>query len=213
MRYQGLFARGSSPLVAPGTYTAQAYRTEGDSTVAIGNNVELELESIISPTLPTPDRNQVIKQLKEMGDVANQAQLLNRKLADRLEDVNRLISLIKNHPKGTAKLLSQAQSLRKKLESYDRTLNGDDLLDGRWTMTKPGVNQRLNQAIYNAASGTSGPTKTALEQFKIGKQQFEKLEPKLKRLLERDFQSLETAIDLAEVPRVEVELDSGEGED
>ena len=122
MRYQGLFARGSSPLVAPGTYTAQAYRTEGDSTVAVGNKIELELESIISPTLPIPDRNQVIKQLKQMGGVANQAQLLNRKLSDRLDDVNRLISRVRNHPKGTAKLLSQAQALRQKLESYDRSL-------------------------------------------------------------------------------------------
>ena len=80
-------------------------------------------------------------------------------------------------------------------------------------MTKPGVNQRINNAIYSAASGTSGPTKTALEQFKIGKQQFEKLEPKLKRLLERDFRSLQNAIDVAEIPRIEIELDSGEDED
>lgn len=213
MRYQGLFARGSSPLVAPGTYTAQAFRTEGDSTVSTGNKVQLELESIISPTLPVPDRKQVIKQLQQMGDVANQAQLLNRKLSDRLEDVGRLIDRVKTHPKGNAKLLSDAQALRKTLESYDRMLNGDELIDERWAMTKPGVNQRLNQAIYSAASGTYGPTKTALEQFKIGKQQFEKLEPKLKRVLDRDFQALQKAIDIAEIPRIEIELDSGEDED
>ena len=91
MRYQGLFSRGSSPMVAPGTYSAQAFRSEGDETVAIGNRIDLELESIISPTLPMKNRKDVIKQLKQMGLVANEAQLLNRRLADWLSDVERLI--------------------------------------------------------------------------------------------------------------------------
>jgi len=213
MRYQGLFSRGSSPLVAPGTYTAQAYRSEGDSTEAIGNRIEFELESIISPTLPIPDRNDIIKQLKQMGIVANKAQLLNRQLSDRLDEVNALIERIKGHPKGTAKLLNQAQNLRQQLESFDRMLNGDELPDKRWAMTRPGISQRINSAIYSAASGTYGPTKTAMEQFNIGKIQFQKLEPALKKLLTREFVSLQTAVDTAQIPRVEIELDSGEEED
>ena len=213
MRYQGLFSRGSSPMVAPGTYSAQAFRSEGDEAVAIGNRIDLELESIISPTLPMKNRKDVIKQLKQMGLVANEAQLLNRRLADRLSDVERLIDRIKDHPRGTAKLLSQAQKLRQQLESFDRLLNGDELPDERWAMTKPGINQRINTAIYSAASGTHGPTETALEQFKIGKQQFEKLAPKVRKILDREFKSLQTAIDTAQIPRIEIELDSGEGED
>ena len=213
MRYQGLFSRGSSPIVAPGTYSAQAYRSEGDSTVAIGNKVEFELESIVSPTLPIGDRNDVIKQLKQMGGVANRAQLMNRRLSDRLSDVSSLISRIKDHPRGTAKLLDQAQKLQSELETFNRMLNGDELADGRWAMTKPGISRRISNAIYSAASGTYGPTKTALEQFKIGKRQFEKMEPKLKKLLDQQFKSLQTAIDTAQIPRIEIELDSGEDED
>ena len=106
----------------------QAFRSEGDETVAIGNRIDLELESIISPTLPMKNRKDVIKQLKQMGLVANEAQLLNRRLADRLSDVERLIDRIKDHPQGTAKLLSQAQKLRQQLESFDRLLNGDEQL-------------------------------------------------------------------------------------
>ena len=213
MRYQGLFSRGSSPLVPPGKYSVQAYRSEGDTTLAIGNKIELVLESIISPTMPIPDRNEVIKQLKLMGQVANKSQLLSRQLSDRLSEVQSLVSRIKNHPRGTAKLLSQAQMLRQQLESFDRMLNGDELADERWAMTKPGINQRISSSIYSAASGTYGPTKTALEQFKIGKQQFEKLKPKLEKLLDREFKSLQTAIDIAQIPRIEIELDSGQDED
>ncbi|MEE2937276.1 MAG: glycosyl hydrolase [Planctomycetota bacterium] len=213
MRYQGLFSRGSSPIVAPGTYSAQAYRSEGGSTVAVGNRIEFELESIISPTLAIRDRDEVIKQLKQMGVVANRAQLLNRLLSERLDVLSSLISRIKDHPRGTAKLLDQAQKLRLELEAFDRMLNGDELADERWAMTKPGINRRISNAIYGGASGTYGPTKTALEQFTIGKRQFEKMEPKLKKLLDQDFESLQTAIDTAQIPRIEIELDSGEEED
>ena len=213
MRYEGIFARGSSPLVAPGTYSAQAYRTDGDKTLKFGNRIEIELESIISPTLPMQDRNKVIKQLKQMGLVANRSQLLSRQLSDRLDSVNELIRRIKDHPFGDAKVLSQAQALKLKMESMDRILNGDELKDDRWAMTKPGVNRRISNAIYGAASGTYGPTQASIEQYQIGKQQFEKLEPKLKRLIGRDFESLERIIDLNEIPRIELELDSGEEED
>ena len=213
MRYQGLFSRGSSPLVPPGNYSAQAYRSEDDETVAIGNKIELALESIISPTMPIQDRNEVIKQLKQMGQVANKSQLLSRQLSERLGDVQSLISRVMNHPRATAKLLNQAQRLRLQLESFDRMLNGDELKDERWAMTKPGINQRISSSISSAASGTYGPTKTALEQFKIGKQQFEELKPKLEKLLDREFKSLQAAIDIAQIPRIEIELDSGEDED
>ena len=43
--------------------------------------------------------------------------------------------------------------------------------------------------------------------------QFEKIEPKLKKLLDQQFESLQTAIDTAQIPRIEIELDSGEDED
>ena len=45
------------------------------------------------------------------------------------------------------------------------------------------------------------------------RKQFEKIEPKLKKLLDQQFESLQTAVDTAQIPRIEIELDSGEDED
>jgi hypothetical protein len=84
MRYEGLFSRGGGPLVVPGKYTAQAFRSDGAEAAAIGNRVEFDLESIVTPTLPLPDRNQTLKQIERMGLVANRSQSLSRKLNDRL---------------------------------------------------------------------------------------------------------------------------------
>lgn len=213
MRYEGLLSRSSGPLVAPGEYSAQAFRSEAAESKALGDPIAFKLESIVKPTIPMPERKDTLKRVEEIGLVANRSQSLNRKIKERLEDVQELISRIKNNPKGTVELLDTAQTLRKRMESFDRQLNGNELKDDRWAMTKPGINQRISRALFSAISGTHGPTKTSLEQFEIGKQQFEEIEPKIKNLLNRDFQSLEEAIDTAKIPSIEVEADSGEDED
>ena len=213
MRYEGLLSRGGGPLVAPGKYSAQAYRTDGAEASAIGNQVTFQLESIVEPSLPLPDRQKTLKRVEQIGLVANRVQSLNRRLDDRLEEVKELISRIKNSPKGSAEILDHAHRLRQRMESFDRQLNGDELKDDRWVMTKPGINQRISRALFSAASGTHGPTKAALEQYKIGKKQFDEVEPKIEKLLDREFRSLEREMDALKIPRIELEIESGEGED
>ena len=185
----------------------------GAKATAIGNAVQFELESIVTPTHPLPDRKETLKQIEKMGLVANRSQSLSRKLDDQLEKMTSLIARIKSHPRGTAELLDQAVRLRHRMEAFDRQLDGDVLRKGRWAMTKPGINQRIRGALLNAASGTHGPTKAAIEQYEIGKTQFEKMEPSLKELLNQDFPALETAMDAAKIPQIEWEIESGDDED
>ncbi len=213
MRYEGLLARGGGPLVGPGKYTAQAVRTEGAEANAIGNQVTFELENIVTPTLPVADRNATLKQIEQMGLLANRSQSLSRELREKLKEVTELISRIRNHPKGTAALLNQAQDLRLSMEALDRELNGDDMKGERWVMAQPGINERISRALYSAASGTHGPTQTAIQQYEIGKKQFEQIEPKINQLLERDFKAFVGTIDAANIPRIELELETGEEED
>lgn len=213
MRFQGLAGRGGGPLVAPGKYTAQAFRDEGGQAVAIGNATEIELESIVEPTLQLPDRKKLLKSIESMGLFVNRAQSLGQDLSEALEDLESLIPRIKSHPNGTSELLAQAQKLKQKLEEFDRDLSGNELKSDRWTMTRPGVRSRLSRAMFSSMGGTHGPTKASLEQFEIGRKQFESIEPQLKRLLNRDFKQFEKALESAKVPRLDIELESGEGED
>ena len=213
MRYEGLVSRGGGPLVAPGQYTAQAFRSEGAESEPIGNPVTFKLDNIVTPTLPLPDREQVLKQIERMGLVANRSQSLSRKLDEQLNELTELIKRIKNTPKGTPELLDRSQQLRQRMETFDRLMNGDELKDKRWAMTKPSINQRIGRALGDALSGTHGPTKAALEQLEIGKKQLDKIEPKINRLLKKDLPALERAIDTAKIPRFDLLIETGEEED
>ncbi|MEM9825911.1 MAG: glycosyl hydrolase [Planctomycetota bacterium] len=212
MRYEGLISRGG-PMVAPGTYTAQTFRRHAGEAKAIGNAVELELESIFTPTIPLPNREETLERIEEMGLIANRAQSLTKELDDRMEDLTELLARVTTHPRSTAELVDQAQGLRLRMEAFERQLNGDPLKDDRWTMTKPGINQRISRGLYGAVSGTHGPTGGAMEQFEIGSEQFAAIEPSIKSLINGDFANLETAIEAANIPTLDLEIGSGEDED
>ncbi len=213
MRYEGVYSSGRGPLVAPGKYSAQAFRHDGEKVAALGNQVTFQLESIVTPTLPSADRAQTLKTLEAMGVVANRAQSLRRRLDDRLEDMERLITRLADNPRTTPQLLVQAQDLRRRMQVFDRQLNGDELRDRKWARAVPGINERIGRALSVGLSGTHGPTKASLEQFEIGRKQFEEIEPKIKVLLEQDVRALEQAVDAANIPRLELEIESGEEED
>lgn len=214
-RYEGLTPNSvqAGPMVAPGTYVAQAYRFEGGQSVKSGKAVEFEVVSIVEPTLPLQDRAKTIELVRQMGIFANRAFSVTEQLNERNEQIDKLISTIKQHPGGTPELLNQALGLKQRMEKFRRILGGDELKSDRWERAEPGINQRLQSALYGTMSGTSGPTKTVLQQWEIGKQQFEKIEPELRKLIGREMDAFEKQVDQARVPRTTLEVEFETEED
>jgi hypothetical protein len=214
-RYEGLTPNSvrAGPMVAPGIYTAQAYRFEAGEATRLGEAVEFKVESIVEPTLPPQDRVKTIALVKEMGLFANRTYTATQKLNERLDDIRRLIDRIKQHPRGTAELLRQALKIQQQMEVYDRMLGGDELKEDRWVRTEPGINQRLQGALSRTMSGTYGPTRTSMEQWQIGKEQFKEIEADLLKLIGTEMDAFEKLVDKAEIPRTTLELEFESEED
>ncbi|MEM6470574.1 MAG: glycosyl hydrolase [Planctomycetota bacterium] len=200
-RYEGLGPnlRGG-PMVAPGTYSAKAFRFADGEATALGDSVEFEVESIVDPNLPVQDRTEVIALIKEMGVFANRNYAASQHLAERKTQIEESIGLLKSHPKGTPELLKQAIDLKQRIDVFSRKLSGDRLKDQRWVMTEPGINRRLQRAFFGTLGGTSGPTKTTLEQYEIAKEQWGEIESDLLDLIGDEMESFEDALDEAGIP-------------
>jgi photosystem II stability/assembly factor-like uncharacterized protein len=201
MRVEGLapnMRRG--PLVAPGTYTAQAFKTADGTTEALSDPISFELESIIEPTLELPDRNEIIASVRTMGQLANTVYAVSATLNERQEQVQDLLAAIKEHPNGTAELISQGNDLTLRLGEYERKLTGDPLKSARWVQSEPGISSRLQRAMFSAASGTHGPTQTARDQFEIASQQFAEIKPGLLKLIGEEVEAFQQAADDAGIP-------------
>lgn len=209
-RYEGLtpFSIRSGPMVAPGKYQAQAFRFANGESTKLGETVKFEVQSIVEPTLPLQDRSKVIALVKEIGLFTNRTFSASRKLNERMEEIDRLITRLKQHPQATPELLNKALKLRERMNEFSRQLGGDDLKGDYWARAEPGINQRLQSALSSAMSGTYGPTDTAKEQWQIGRKQFEQIEKKLSRLIGREMEAFEKQVDEANIPRLTLELQS-----
>ncbi|MEL6109527.1 MAG: glycosyl hydrolase [Planctomycetota bacterium] len=201
MRYEGLGPnlRGG-PMVAPGTYAAQAYRFEGGEATKLGEPVSFEVESIVEPNLPMQDRKEIIDSIREMGRFANRTFAASQRLAERTEQIADLIETIKTHPNGTPALLSDALKLQHRLEVFERMLSGDQSKDDRWVMIEPGINQRLQRAFFGMIRGTHGPTKTTKEQWEIATEQWSEIEGDLLKLIGDEMEEFEEAVDGVGIP-------------
>lgn len=188
------------PLVAPGTYTAHAFKSIDGKSESLGEPVAFDIESIITPTLELPDRAATIAYIKEMGLFANKTNAVTTTLSKGLQQIDELSSVIKSHPQGTAELLADASSLQTKMKEFQRQLRGSELKSERWVMDEPGILSRLQRAMYDAAGGTHGPTTTGREQYKIGREQFEEIEADLLKLIGADMEQFQNAVDAAGIP-------------
>ncbi len=64
----------------------------------------------------------------------------------------------------------------------------------------PGLQGRLNNAMFGAMGSTSGPTGTHRRQYEIAAEQFEELSSDLKQLIERDVPKLLQKVDQLGAP-------------
>jgi hypothetical protein len=201
LRYQGLGgSRRFGPMVAPGTYSAEAFKVVGAEETSLGDPVSFEVESIVDPTLEPQDRKEVFAFVEEIGLFMNKLTAISSTLGDRIEQIDGLIRAIDGHPKGTAKLLAEANEIKKRLSDYRRKLSGDPLKSERWMMQEPGISSRVRSAMFSAMSGTYGPTKTAKEQFQIGVESFGEIEADLVQLIDEEMEAFEDSVDEAGIP-------------
>ena len=199
LRYQGM-TRFGGPMVAPGTYSAEAFKIVDGKEESLGDAIEFEVESIMKPTLEPQDRKEVFAFLEEAGLMANKVSAASSVLGEREEQLTSLISTIRNHPKGTAELVAKANKLQKRLADYKLKLNGDDMKDDKWMMTAPGISSRIRGAMFGGMRGTYGITKSTKEQYEIGVKEFEEIREDLFKLLDEELEAFEDEVDEAGIP-------------
>ena len=201
MQFEGLGPgmRGG-PMVAPGTYQAQAFKYADGKAEKLGEATEFKIESIVKPTLEPHDRAEVIAFIREMGLYANKTSAASSDLGERLEQIDGLISTLSDHPKGTPALIATATKLKRRMESFQRQLRGDQEKDDRWVMIEPGILSRLRGALFGSVRGTHGPTKSTREQYQIGKEQFEAISDELHKLIHDEMEAFEKDVDAAGIP-------------
>ena len=199
LRYQGI-TRFGGPMVAPGTYSAEAFKVADGKEESLGEAIEFELESIMKPSLKMQDREKLIAFVKEASLMSNKISAASTVLGERDDQLGELIQTISSHPNGTAELVAKANGLKKRLSDYKIKLSGDEMKNDKWMRTVPGISSRIRGVIFGSMRGTYGITKAAKEQYKIGVEEFEEIQGDLFKLLDEELEAFEDEVDEAGIP-------------
>jgi photosystem II stability/assembly factor-like uncharacterized protein len=198
LRYSALSGGRFGPLAAPGTYQVQPFEMVEGKVAALAEPVEFEVKSIVDPTLPLQDREEVLAFQKEVVEKLNRVSAVGSILNERAGQLDEIQNLLQRSAKGTPELLAKARELELKLKGFEEKISGDSTRADREVPTEPSMRSRLQGAL-SGSSSTYGPTKTHREQVEIATELFEAVVGDFESFVE-EIEAFEVELDEAGLP-------------
>ncbi|MDG1875632.1 MAG: hypothetical protein P8J27_17100 [Mariniblastus sp.] len=199
LRYSGV-SRFGGPMVAPGNYTIQAFKSISGEITKLGTSQQVEVVSIVEPSLEPGDIEQTIAFQMEVSQLAEAISAASTSLANAIQGMPAIKTAISNSPNGTPDLLKQATKLESRMKDADKLLNGDAIKNQLSEPTVPTVGNRVRGALFGTMRNTHGVTPSQKEQVEIARDEFLPLAKKVKDLLEKDLKSFESQLSDAGIP-------------
>ncbi len=202
LRYSNFPNGRSGPLVAPGNYMVQAFKSVGGEDSKIGAEQTVELVSIVEPALEAQNHGETVEFLKDLAALQNVVEATNDSLTKALEQIEASKAAIEKSPMGTAELSKEARRLELAMKEISISLNGDPILNEKYVEAVPSIRDRIRGVLFGSMRNTYGITQTQREQAEIGRSEFAEVSSKIKELLANDLKQFEDRLNEAGIPWV-----------
>ena len=190
---------GRGPYAVPGKYTVEVAQRANDETKQLSEAKSFEVVSAMNSTLEPQDREATLAFQMEMGELQRKAIGAGRKLSEAMEQLDEIKSVLKRSRTADPAIYDQARAIEKRMLAIDRQLNGDSIKDERSQLGQVSIMSRLQTALFGTMGQTYGPTNTHREQFAIASNEFKKLRPELRKVLDQEMSKLMQTLDEAGV--------------
>lgn len=191
---------GSGPLVAPGTYSTQAFKRVNGEVSKLGEEGSFEVVSIVEPSIESEDRAKTLEFLMDVAKLRNVISATSQTLSKAIEEIETSKKAIAGSPNGTDELMQKARELEIAMKDANVELNGDPVKIERFESTVPSVGNRVGSALFGSFRNTHGVTKTQREQVDIARKEFKTLSAKIRNLVEKDLPEFERRLNDAGIP-------------
>jgi len=188
------------PMVAPGEYSAQAFKSVDGEISEIGNAQSIEVVSILEPSIKGQDIQETIDYQIEIAEFRDSIRAASSSLSIAIERMSEIQRAIKNSPKGTPELMKRARELELSLKAADRLLNGDNIRSDRYEEDVPSIGSRIGGALFGSMRNSYGLTQTQREQIEIAQDEFKEVGQEVRNLLEVDVKVFEEQLSEAGIP-------------
>jgi hypothetical protein len=201
LRYPSFTADGGEgPLVPPGSYTVSAAKRVDGETTVLGEPQTFEVVALGEPSMPVPDRLEVLAFQQKVGELQKAARGAEGKTADALKQVSAMKQALKQSTNADTDLYDEGRSLELKLLDAQETLAGRDSESRRGDALPPSILRRIDMAQSGAHANIYGPTKTHRRQYEIAQEEYQEVIVTLRSMLENDLVQFGKKLDQAGVP-------------
>ncbi len=199
LNYADGFGRGGRRAPA-GSYTARAFRRQGETTTPLGEPVTFEVKAVGQPALPGMDRAAALAFQEQLLELQRQVQGTRRVLDASLAEVREILELLRTDRRAESAWLAEARRLELALLDAQETLLGDSIPARYGAEAKPAILNRLQGVLFAVLGGTHGPTGTQQEQFEMARTDFAAAIDGMRQLVEEELATLKQTLDAAGLP-------------
>jgi photosystem II stability/assembly factor-like uncharacterized protein len=191
---------GGGALCAPGQYTVH-FGTQVNGVYAdLGLQQPFTVKPLGGGSLPGADPAGVAAFRTELADASRLMSATTASLADTLERVGAIRSVLRRTPSVSADVGAEARGLELRLKELQRRISGDELLDTFNEQGPMSIGERMNLASLGNAFSTYGPTPNHRKALEIALRDLDVAVQELGSINESEVPRLNAILDAAGAP-------------
>ncbi len=159
-------------LALPGKYTVTPYLSSNGKTEKLAEPKSFEIELLNNTTLPATDKKALLAFQKEVAELRRSVDGSERLLGEINNKLKYIKVAIETTPNTDLSLLNKVKELEANINTTSIALWGDGDISKHEYEVYPGLSERLGIVIYGIWNSTSAPTKTAINNIKIAKEEY-----------------------------------------
>ncbi len=191
---------GPGPVAVPGKYTVELSQiVEGEITELIGPS-EFVIEPLGFVDITDEKRAEILAFCQQVSDLANAVNAAAQIAAEAQQQLDALDGLTLSAAEVDPALKNEIRALKMRLLDVQEKFTGDPTRTRRNEDALPGLQSRLNTAMFGAMGSTLGPTGTHRRQFEIAGEQYQAVIGELRQIVESDVPALFERFDQTRAP-------------
>ncbi len=188
------------PIAVPGKYNVSIWQMVDGEVSQLVKPVEFVIQPISFGATEEPERQAILDfchQVAKLGDAVSAAVTMLDDATSHLDAAERLTQ---TSDVVDPSMWKEVRSLQLRLLDLREKFSGDNTRSKRNEDSMPGLQSRLNQAMFGAMGSTHGPTGTHRRQYEIAEEEFSALVGDLQQLVGKDIPKLLKRFDALGAP-------------
>jgi photosystem II stability/assembly factor-like uncharacterized protein len=188
------------PMVAPGTYRVSLAKQVAGVVTELAGPQQFQVSPLGLATLGAQDKAAVLAFEQKAARLQRAVLGAIGAAKEARAHLAKIKIALAETPDAKPELSTQANSIDAKLQDIQVALSGDKVLEKYNEPTPPSIEDRVQLIVYSLWATTQAPTKTMLDAYDIAGDEFSRVLPRLRSLLDVDLANLQDAMEKAGAP-------------